>query len=207
MHPVSWETNSQQLEAPVVAISRYLAAGWRLLADDPVPWIVLSIIYFAILAVLSTTALGTMVALGPLEAGLYAVILKRLRDGHVDIGEFARGFHLFVPSFLIGVIVGAFAIVGFTLLILPGIVVLALYLFAFPFLLDTREDFWNAMELSRKGVGNRWFEWSVFVAVQLLLNFVGVLFCGVGVLVTLPWTKIATAIAYEEHFGQGRFRA
>ena len=187
-------------EPAIVAIGRYLSLGWQIFTEDLFGWILLCLIYFAVLGVVSTTGIGVLVVLGPLEAGWYAVILKRLRQGTLDIGEFAKGFHHFVSAFLIGAVVSVFASVGFVFLIAPGIVILALYLFVFPILLDTGQDFWGVMEASRKAVAPRWFEWSLFVLAQLVLIVLGSLLCGVGLLVALPWTKIATAVAYEEHF-------
>ena len=187
-------------EPAAVAVGRYLSTAWRVLSEDFLNWILLSLIYFAVLSVVGTMGIAVLVVAGPLEAGWYAVVLKRLRRGTMDIGEFVRGFHLFVPSFLIGVTVGVLASFGFILLILPGLLVLTLYLFAFPILVDRGGDFWGAMEASRKAVLSNLFEWSVFVFVQLVLVTLGALFCGVGLLIALPWTKIATAVAYEEHF-------
>jgi uncharacterized membrane protein len=183
-----------------VSISRYLSRGWQILQQDLALWVLASILYSAVLGVVSTTGIGAAIVLGPLEVGWYAVILKRLRTGALDLDEIARGFHRFVPAFLAGVAVLAFAFLGFAFFILPGIVVLALYLFVWPILLDEDVDFWSAMERSRRKALRHWPQWCLFVVVIGLIHFAGLLFCGVGLLVTLPWTKIAVALAYEEHF-------
>ncbi|MDZ7374387.1 MAG: hypothetical protein ONB23_10510 [candidate division KSB1 bacterium] len=183
---------------PEASIARYLRLSWQLFWRDAPMWVLLTIIYAAVLGVVSTTAIGPPILWGPLEVGWYAVILKRVRGQSLDLDEFARGFHRFVPAFLAGVAVQAFALVGLALLVIPLFVVLALYLFVWPVLVDEDLDFWSAMERSRRATQPLWIEWTLFSFLIVLVNFLGILFCLVGLLVSLPWTKIAVALAYEE---------
>ena len=187
-----------------VSIGEYLAVGWRVLAADLLGWILLTIIYIAVLLVASSTAIGTFLVIGPLEVGWYAVILKRLREGVFDIGELGKGFSRFVPAFLASAVISVFSALGFIFLIIPGLLVLAAYLFVFPLISDLDSDFWTVMETSRKVVAPRLIEWTFFVVVQALLIVLGAMACGLGILLVLPWIKIATAVAYEEVFAAVR---
>ncbi len=183
-----------------VDIGRWLTLGWHVLAADLFGWVLLTIVYGAVQVVASSTGIGVLLILGPLEVGLYAVILTRLRRGTLEIGELGRGFSKFIPAFLAGCFVGVLATFGLALLVFPGLVVLALYLFTFALISDLDIDFWTALEVSRKVVARRWLDWTLFVLVQTLLLVAGAAFCGVGLLLAFPWIKISTAVAYEEMF-------
>ena len=183
-----------------VEIGRWLTLGWHVLAADLFGWILLTIVYGAVQIVASSTGIGVLLILGPLEVGLYAVVLSRLRKGTLEIGELGRGFSRFIPGFLAGCFVGVLATVGLAFLIFPGLVVLALYLFTFALISDFDIDFWTALEVSRKVVARRWVDWTLFVLVQTMMLLIGTAFCGVGLLLAFPWIKISTAVAYEEIF-------
>jgi uncharacterized membrane protein len=67
--------------------------------------------------------------------------------------------------------------------------------------IDHRMEFWQAMETSRKIVTKNWFAFFVLALVLFLVNLLGVLALGVGLLVTAPVTACAAAIAYKEIVG------
>ena len=75
------------------------------------------------------------------------------------------------------------------------------YVLSVPLLLDKNLDFWPAMETSRKLVGKKWFAFFGFVLVLGLVNIVGALCVGLGLLVTLPWTVCTMTAAYEDIVG------
>ena len=82
---------------------------------------------------------------------------------------------LFSRSLLAGAVTsGCFTLVGFCLLILPGIYLGVAYLFTYLLLIvDQKLDFWTAMEVSRRVVTTQW--WRV-----LGLGLVGILFLLLG---------------------------
>ena len=92
-------------------------------------------------------------------------------------------------------------IIGFFFLIIPGIVISALYMFTFPLILEKNMDFWQAMETSRKVVTKNIFELSIFMLVLYIFMIVGVMLFFVGFLVALPVAFAAIAIAYKDIFG------
>jgi len=65
-------------------------------------------------------------------------------------------------------------------------------------LIDVRGNLWTSIKESLKlGTGNRVFLLK-FIIIAFLINFVGVLLLGVGILITLPLTSIAVAHIYEK---------
>ncbi|MBW4549740.1 MAG: DUF975 family protein [Aphanocapsa sp. GSE-SYN-MK-11-07L] len=99
-----------------------------------------------------------------------------------------------------GALTGALLVLGLILLI-PAIYLGIAYTFSIPLIVDRKADFWSAMETSRKLITRHWFPFFGFSIVLGLINFAGVLACGVGALFTIPLTICAIAAAYENIIG------
>jgi len=136
-----------------------------------------------------------------LLAGFYVVSAKLLQRRGPEFQDFFAGFQFFLPLFLLSVISSLLIILGFILLILPGIYLTVCYLFASMLVIDRRLDFWPAMELSRRTVQTQWFGFFVFVLLLVLVNLGGALLLGIGLLVSLPVSACAVAAAYADVFG------
>lgn len=87
------------------------------------------------------------------------------------------------------------------LLIIPGIYLAIGYMLTTFLIIDHRMEFWQAMETSRKIVTKNWFAFFVFAIVLALINVLGTLALGVGLLVSAPVSACAAAIAYKEIVG------
>jgi uncharacterized membrane protein len=148
----------------------------------------------------STWIIGLILA-GPLTAGFFYIIFNRIRGKEFYIGDIAKGFEVFVAAVLADILISVFVGIGFTLLIIPGIIVSALYMFAFPLIIEKKMDFWQAMETSRKAVTKNIFELSVFMLVLYIFLFIGVILLLVGFFVALPIVFAAIAYAYCDLIG------
>jgi uncharacterized membrane protein len=193
------ETGYTSTPSPV-NIGRWISEGWNLINQDLGFYVVLTLVYLAISIAAGSTVLG-IVLIGPLQAGYYFILFRKLQGQPVSIGDIGKGFDVFVSAMLMGIIVAAFTTIGFILCILPGFVVMAWYLFAPAFVMDQKLDFWQAMEKSRLLVRDHLFEFIIFMIVQILLILVGVICCVVGVLVAVPLCMAATAVAYRDLVG------
>ncbi|MGC8713456.1 MAG: hypothetical protein ACP5RH_13795 [Leptodesmis sp.] len=76
-------------------------------------------------------------------------------------------------------------------------------MFALPFAVAQRMDFWTAMEASRKLITKNWFSFFGFALVLFLMNVAGALLLGVGLLVSIPLSFCAIAAAYADIVGLG----
>ena len=140
--------------------------------------------------------------IGPVCAGLALVGLRKASLNRVELRDFADGFSRhFLPALLSGLLIGLLSIVGL-ILIIPGLVIMAMYQFTFHFIVDRREDFWQAMESSRRMVSQDYFGFTAFALVLALINLLGVLFMMVGLLVTLPVSWLALTAAYLDLSGR-----
>jgi uncharacterized membrane protein len=98
-------------------------------------------------------------------------------------------------------VISLFVFGGSLLCVIPGLVLAAMYKFTFLFIVDKRMDFWPAMQASHAVVRNDYFGFTMFLLLMALVNFLGVLCCVVGVLITIPVTLAAITIAYQELVG------
>lgn len=195
------ETKNQLLATGEINISKWITDGWDLVMKDFNQFILLSLVYIVLLIVASTTFIVGLILAGPLTTGFFYIIFNRIRGKEIYIGDLAKGFNVFVAAVLADILISVFISVGFLFLIVPGIVISALYMFALPLIIEKNMDFWQAMETSRKVVSRNIFELSAFILVLYILLFIGVLLLLVGFVVALPIVFAAIAYAYDDLFG------
>jgi predicted Ser/Thr protein kinase len=145
-----------------------------------------------------TSVLASLLA-GPLMGGLYFYLLKRIRGERVRTDAAFAGFgHSLVHLFLAGFTMQVLTVLGFACLVLPGVYLLFAWLFTLPLIIDKRLEFWPAMRLSRRTVTRHWWKFLAFGLVLVSVNLLGLLACGIGVLVSLPVTYASLMYAYED---------
>ncbi len=184
-----------------ININKWITNGWDLVMKDFGNFLLLSFVYIVLLTVAFSTWIIGLILAGPLTAGFFHIILNRIRGKEFYIGDIAKGFEVFVAAVLADILISVFTGIGFLFLIIPGIIISALYLFAFPLIIEKKLDFWQAMETSRKIVTRNLFELSIFVLVLYILLFIGALLLLVGFFVALPVVLAAVAYAYCDLIG------
>lgn len=137
----------------------------------------------------------------PLIAGFFTAALKTLKKQSLAFADFFTGFESFVQLNLLNVVASILIFVGLVLLIIPGLYLSIAYSLAVPILLDRKMDFWSALESSRKVVNKSWWSFFGFSFALGLINFLGALLLGFGLVVTVPLTFCAIAAAYEDIIG------
>jgi hypothetical protein len=184
--------DDSQIQSPLrVRSGRWLSYGWDTF------WADLGINVLIALLVMIFVSFIPLVA-GPVAAGLALAGIRKIRNSNIDVKDFFDGFRFFLPAFLSSLLILAFSVVGLIFLIVPGLVILAMYMFTFHFMVDRSLDFWTAMESSRKLVSRDYFGFVLFGLLLGLINFAGLLFFGIGLLVSLPVSWLALARAYED---------
>lgn len=172
-------------------IGSWISTGWDWFARD---WpMQIAIGFFAALLI----SVSSGILSGPVLAGLAICSLKTAREGTCDLKDFFAGFQYFVWSFLAYLLICLFFLIGVVFLIVPGLVILGMYLYTFHFIVDQEKDFWQAMESSRQFVARDYFGFTLLALVLGGLNFLGLCFFGVGVLISLPVTALALTAAFE----------
>jgi len=202
----SSEIDPQRFSEEVLArdytldIGGCLSRAWALLQSDFWPIIGVSALLLIILGATNAAYVG-LILTGPILGGLFHYYFKKMRQEPAELADAFSGFTICFVQLLLGALVSSLLItVGLALCVLPGIYLAVAWHFALPLIMDKRIEFWPAMELSRKVISKHWWSFLGFAIVLGLVNFVGVLACGIGLFVTAPLTMIALAYAYEDIF-------
>ncbi|MDZ7263658.1 MAG: hypothetical protein ONB16_03675 [candidate division KSB1 bacterium] len=194
-------SGSEHPAAGQVNISRWLSEAWNLVMSDFANFMLLSIIYIVLMGIASWTFLGGLIFGGPLTAGFFYIVFQKIRGNPINIGDIAKGFNFFVAALLADILITVFVAIGLFFLIIPGIVISALYMFAFPLIIEKNMDFWQAMETSRKIIQKNIFEYSAFMLLLYVLLLLGLLMLLVGFVFALPLTFVAIGLAYRDMVG------
>jgi len=191
-----------------------ISYGWKGLTKYLGPLLIITVVIVAIQIVLTligyqfdswflqltwnviTTIVSLILAMGLIRASLAVV------DGRApEVGMLFRTEHLgayLVASILVGLAVG----VGFILCIIPGLILMFLFAFFGYAIVDERatgaaESIGMSWNLVSKNVGSLLL---LFILV-IVINIVGAILCGIGLLFTYPLTAVAVAYAWRRISG------
>jgi uncharacterized membrane protein len=189
--------NVQPIQFDIGALVR---RAWDLFTVNAGILLGATVVYILIMIVpnLLTRGLSNFVLYGPMTLGFLTLILRIARGQAVDFGVLFSGFQRFLPSFVAGLLVMVFTVIGIVLCILPGIVVGFMYMLTWFYMADKNLDFWPAMETSRKAFFANVWPWVLVALVAAGINLVGLLLCGVGSLVSCPISLVLLALAYDQ---------
>lgn len=189
-----------------ITLGGWLSGGWQVYKENGALLSLATLISVAISA-------GTFGVLGgPLLMGLYQMIFKTMRGDRPTLGDLFDWRGRFLQPFLTGVVFLVVQLVlsaagnqnAFLNLIFLGAIPFLSVLLGFTMclVLERGTDVVNSLNESVKLVFSRdAFMWWVVGLVFAAISFGGLLACGVGALVTLPWMISASAVAYRDVFG------
>ncbi|MFQ3574050.1 MAG: hypothetical protein SNJ53_05400 [Thermodesulfovibrionales bacterium] len=190
-----------------VKIKSYFSRGWDLFRSNMGLFIGFTVVLFLIHTILAfipiVGPITSWLISTPLMAGFYFGGFSLMRNEQIEFKVFFRGFSLFLPLFLAGLVTSIFIVIGYVLLVIPGIYLMVAYVFTIPLVADKKMEFWQAMETSRKLITKKWFSFFLFCLCIVLLNIVGTLALLVGLLFTVPMTFCIIAAAYDDIIGIG----
>ncbi len=118
--------------------------------------------------------------------------------------SFSMAFSYFsriIPLVITSILQMIFIVIGFFLLIIPGIYLSLAYLFAVPLVVEKNLGPWQALETSRKAVTHRWFSIFGFFIVIGLMMLASMIPLGIGLIWTLPMGTVVYAVLYRTIFG------
>lgn len=92
-------------------------------------------------------------------------------------------------------------LIGFLLLVLPGIYLLVSYQLAMPLAVDKKLGPWEALEASRKIIGHSWFTVFGFNIVAMIIITLSFLLFGIPLIWTVPMLVLAYGILYRKVAG------
>ncbi len=161
-------------------------AGVSALIDPMVGSILSSFITFFLYPILAgITLLGIHCAVGaPIKASSVLGHYKKI-----------------MPLALLGFGTGLLTMLGFILLVIPGIYLMIAYMHAMSLMIDRNMGVWEAMETSRKAIGKHWFQVFGIYFVLWLVMILASIPMMIGLIWAIPMTFIVHGIVYKKIFG------
>lgn len=197
-----------------------LQKSWQIYQKNLVTFIVALIVSCLIIlatAGIAAKILGRLAGLaipvvqGPLMVGLCGIALSAARGGSPQFPNLFDGFKRFLPAFLVALIIGIPGILGNAagnslLSVVAGIVSLVfafLFLLSYYYLVDKKMEVVPALLSSQKTIMEGIGPWLILFIIVFVINFLGAIPCGLGLLVTAPMGLTMFALAYDQVAGGG----
>lgn len=113
------------------------------------------------------------------------------------------GFSKWLSMTIAIVLQTVLVLIGFMLLIIPGIYLTIGYALALPLILDKGMGPWEALEASRKAIHKKW--WTVFglYVVMTLFAMIATIPAGLGLIWVIPMYFVLIGVLYVRFFGSG----
>jgi uncharacterized membrane protein len=193
-------SQASQAQAPF-DIGACLSIAWSALTRDLGRNILLNLLGLIVLGIGSGITLGILA--GPLLLGLVRLNQRILRGEQADANVLFSGFSEFGPALGLMIVSGILNALGYLLCILPGIYLAVAWSASWHLLADGRGSFWECMEISRRSITAHWGWALLLLIIAHLIGWVGVLACGVGLLLTLPLATLFFLAALDRLFPRG----
>jgi hypothetical protein len=135
-------------------------------------------------------------------SGLINISIKRVGAQSFSWTLVFSGFSRLGSILIAGFFMSLLITSGFFLFVLPGIYLAVGYSLTLPLIMDRGVGPWEAMEMSRQAIHDKW--WQVFGAylVMYLLYFLSMIPFGIGMIWTVPMFFMLIAVLYRVLFGQ-----
>ncbi|MDP5052551.1 MAG: hypothetical protein NWP69_02065 [Congregibacter sp.] len=167
-------------------ISDCLSQGWELYLKDPVLLSGATVLLALICGAASMVPFLGALVYPPMLAGLYSLIIRLDRGEAITINNLFDGFQRFVPLVIASVLISLLVAVGLILLVLPGLYLIIAYGFTTLLIIDQKQDFWPAMENSRKIINAHFWSYTLLALVLAVICMVASLPLGLGLIIAGP---------------------
>ena len=177
----------------VFALSFGLAAGSRQSQPGFLTQIILQLVIIAVAY--------------PLMAGIIMMGIRRSVDLPISFNLAFSYFGFAGPIILAGILMSVLTMIGFMLLVIPGIYLTVAYYMAIPLIVEKKLGSWQAMEASRRAVTHHWFKVFFLMILMMLIAAVSAIPLGIGLIWTYPMMINVIGILYRDIFGVEEARA
>ena len=135
--------------------------------------------------------------------GVYYYAIKwSAGDTSATATDVLSGFSIAGPILGVYVLMTLLAMVGFALLILPGIYLIIAYSLAAPLVIERGLGVWEALETSRKTVTNHWFKvFGLGLLASLAAGLGMIVTLGIGIIWAMPFFFMVYGVLYNRIFG------
>ena len=147
------------------------------------------------------TQIAQLAVGAPLNAGFFMLGISMALGVPAGAALILKYYDRILPLTLTMILYGLMVMLGFVLLVLPGIYLSVAYLLAIPLVVDKGLSPWQALEASRKAITHRWFSVFGFLLLMGLISIIGTLCLLIGLIWIIPLYMIAMGILYRNIFG------
>ncbi|MEX1032413.1 MAG: hypothetical protein WDZ30_03560 [Cellvibrionaceae bacterium] len=137
----------------------------------------------------------------PLAAGFMMMGIKGSVDEPISPGMIFQYYGKTLPLLVTNLLMMFLCLIGYLLLILPGLYLTFAYVLAIPLVVDRGLGPWQALETSRKAVTKRWFSVFFLMIILGVLMVLAVIPLGIGMIWVGPLMMLSLGILYRNVFG------
>jgi hypothetical protein len=149
----------------------------------------------------SLVQLVAIAATIPILVGITIMGIRHSQGKTVEAGSILNYFHRVPGAILWYLLYTLMTLLGYLLLILPGIYLSFAYMFSLPLMIEKDLGAWSALEVSRKAVTRIWFRATGFLLLSMLVITLGMIPLGIPLIWIVPWVTLAYAMLYFKLFG------
>ena len=137
----------------------------------------------------------------PIMAGITLLGIRRSVNADITAGSVFQAYVKTIPLTLLSIGLMLLTMLGYVLLIIPGIYLSVAYLMSFALVMDRNMGFWEALETSRKAITKHWFKIFFLYLVMGIIFIIACLPIFIGLIWALPLFTIVHGILYKIMFG------
>ena len=200
-----------------ISIKEALSVGWKGFKKDVGMWVGLMITIFVVSMVVGSFSYSFDIETGQssgtfagnilgwvlnvfMTIGILTIAIKTVRGQKGSFGELftaCSSFQKFFNMFAVNVLMGIVVLIGFILLIIPGVIA-SMMLFLAPYYVAIENmGPIEAMKRSAESMKGYKMQLFLFILTSIGIIILGALAFGVGLLVAVPVVTIASAHIYE----------
>jgi uncharacterized membrane protein len=196
--------------AATVDIGGAFSYGWNKFSQNAGPLLVAVLVMWALLLIVQLIGFGFRSLILRLIVGLVAVLigavasfglanisLKLVNGQPVEISDALPKGDLVMSYAITAIIIQIIVTIGLYLCVIPGIIAAVFLWFGHFVVLDEGVAPGDAISRSTQLVKGQAGSVFGFIILAALINFVGAILCGIGLLVTIPLTTVAAAYVYK----------
>lgn len=143
----------------------------------------------------------------PFMAGIIMFGVRRSVDLPITYTQAFGYFGKTIPLLIAGILITIGTMLGFMLLMIPGIYLSIAWVLAIPLIVEKDMDSWSAMEASRKAITKHWFKVFFTYFLMVIIYFISIIPFGIGLIWTLPMMTNVSGILYRTIFGVNEAKA
>jgi len=137
----------------------------------------------------------------PVIIGIHILGMRHAENRSVTATGIFGHFNTIPRLFLCYFIMLVMIMLGFALLVLPGIYLMIGYMFAMHLVVEKNMTAWRSLETSRKSITHLWFRFFGLYLLIGIINILGVFTLFIAWIWTIPWSVLTMAMVYNKLFG------